>query len=131
MPPALGLTSDLCLFRYLVDPGEVHPLHHDPPESLHSLQVMPEVCLEVSWFYLLWLTWARDLQGGRVFRKELMINALNTAPFFSLLHWSFNLFEILLPTIEISPLEVWGDAMSAQTHIHTILSAISRDSLTL
>ena len=46
MPPALGLTSDLCLFCYLVDPGEVHPLHHDPPESLHSLQVMPEVCLE-------------------------------------------------------------------------------------
>lgn len=55
---------------------------------------------------------------------KLAINALSTAQFFPLVHWSFNFFEILLPSTEISPWRVWEVVYESQICIHMILSFI-------
>ena len=59
---------------------------------------------------------------------KLAINALRIAQFFPLVHWSFNFFEILLPSTEISLWRVWEVVYESQICIHMIMSFISRNS---
>ena len=126
MPDPGASYSWLCLwFMFVLLSDGSWEVSSTPSWSLETISfpsVTPELCLEH--FQLLSAQAYIPLQGGRDLEGKLAINALSTARFFPLVHWSFNFFEILLPSTEKSPWRVWEVVYESQICIHMILSFI-------